>query len=460
MAKTFVPHPYQAYCISRLLDTPRIALWLEPGLGKTAVTLSAIAELKYNYLAVRKVLVVAPKKVAEKVWSSEAAKWAHLHRLRVQTVLGGLLQRVRALLTPADVYVINRENVEWLVDYYREAWPFDVVVLDEASSFKHHQTKRFRALRSVLPRITRLIELTGTPSSNGLMDLWAQIYLLDGGARLGRTIGAYRERFFSPDKRNAMQIWSWRAKEGAEDAVSALLGDICVSMRAQDYLQLPPLVIDTIPVMLDPRAMSAYRELERKMVLELPDGVLDVGSAGALSNKLLQLCNGAVYADEAVLHVHDCKLDAFDELIEQLGGQHVLVFYAYRHDLDRLRDRLGRRKGLRVRVCNTAADQDAWCAGEVDVLLAHPASCAYGLNLQEGGHHVIWFGLTWNLEHVIQATERLHRQGQLYPVVAHFLVVQGTRDEDVIAAQDAKRGSQDALMQSLMVRVDAIRRAA
>ena len=367
---------------------------------------------------------------------------------------------MRALATPADIYVINRDNVAWLVDYYQHAWPFDMVVLDESSSFKNQQSKRWKKLKAVRPHITRIVELTGTPAPQDLLDLWPQVFLLDQGQRLGRTVGSFRERYFTPDKRNATTVFTYKAREGTEQAVKELLSDICISMKAADYLTLPDMIAHDIPVVLEPKAAKAYRELEKDMLLQVgPDEVVTAGTAAVLTNKLLQLCNGAVYGEDHQVHpLHDCKLEAFMELLEQLNGQHALVFYTYQHDRDRLLAAMAR-TGRRVRVFAGPRDADAWNAGQVDVLLAHPASCAYGLNLQQGGHHIVWFGLNWSLELVQQANARLHRQGQNEPVIVHRLIVQGGMDEDVVAALESKDAVQESLLASLKARIERAKEA-
>lgn len=413
--------------------------------------------MKYNRFAVSRALVIAPKKVAEATWSTEAVKWEHLSGLRLAQVLGSAEQRIRALNTPADVWVINRENTEWLVEYYRNAWPFDMVVIDESSSFKNHQAKRFRALRRVRPKIKRLVELTGTPAPNGLLDLWAQIYLLDQGERLGRTLGGYRERYFLPDQRSAQQIFSYKLKPGADAAIMKKIADICVSMKAEDYLQLPDCVVNDIPVVLDAKARAQYNRMERDMLLQVDEDTIDAGTAAVLSNKLLQLCNGAVYdADRNTVEIHRCKLEAFAELIEGLNGQPALVFYNFLHDIPRIWRMLEPMK-RRVRMMQTAQDVNDWNARQIDVLLAHPASAAYGLNLQDGGNHVIWFGLSWSLQLYQQANKRLHRQGQTQKVIVHHLVVQGGRDEDVAAALEHKGETQAALIESLKARIEKVK---
>ena len=449
----FVPHPYQEFCVQAILDKPAVGLFLDMGLGKTAITLTAINELRYGRFAIRRCLVIAPKKVAEATWQREAAKWDNLRHLRFATVLGSTRQRIKALLSPADIWIINRENVTWLVDYYQNTWPFDLVVIDESSSFKSHSAKRFKSLASIKPHIKRIVELTGTPSPNGLMDLWSQIYLLDGGARLGKYYTHFRNRYFDPGRRGRDVIYQYDPKEGAADAVLSKISDICISMKASDYLQLPDCIVHDIPVELDAKAKKAYTELEKKMVLSLPDGDIDVASAAALSNKLQQLANGALYDDDHQVHlVHDCKIEAFMELIEQLHGQHALVFYNFKHDKDRLMTALSKSK-LRVREFTGAREEIDWNAGKIDVLLAHPASTAYGLNLQDGGHHIIWFGLNWSLELYQQANKRLHRQGQKEPVIIHQLICTGTRDEDLVEALGDKDASQEKVLESLKTRI-------
>lgn len=453
----FMPHPYQSYCIEQLLQEPALGLFIDMGLGKSVITLTAINELRRHRFVIRRALIIAPKKVAEATWQAEASKWDHLRGLRISTVLGMAQDREAALQREADVYIINRDNVVWLVEHYGQAWPFDMVVLDESTSFKSRQAKRFRALASVRSRISRLVELSGTPAPNSLLDLWPQVYLLDGGRRLGRHITQYRERYFVPDKRCGPQVYSWRLKPFAEEAIMAAVGDICITMSAEDYLQLPELIYDTVPVALDVKSQAAYKRLERDAYLELGDREIDAQTAAVLSGKLLQLCNGAIYDEQGeAVEVHPCKVEAFMELIESLQGQPALVFYSYRHDLERLEVALGK---SRLRVARLTAEAVGWWnAGELDVLLAHPASAAYGLNLQEGGRHVVWFGLTWSLEQYQQANARLYRQGQTRPVIVHHLVVQGGRDEDVMAALRDKDTTQDRLIQGLRVRMEQIKR--
>ena len=456
----FKPHGYQSFCIRKIMEIKKLGLFLDMGLGKTVTTLTAIKELKYNRFLVRKILVIAPKKVAEGTWTREKDKWEHTKMLRVSQILGSQAKRIRALNTPADIYIINRENVVWLVDYYRNSWPFDMVVVDESSSFKSHKAKRFKALSSVGPHISRMVELTGTPSPNGLDDLWAQLYLLDGGERLGKRYTQFRERYFQPDKRGADgMVYSYEAKPGTEESILQKISDICISMKAEDYLELPEVTYHQIPVVLDGKAEKAYRELERKMVLELPEDEeeISVTSAAALSNKLLQLANGAIYDDDRNIHeVHNCKIEAFLELIESLQGKPALVFYNYQHDRERILKALEKSR-LQIRELKTTQDEDDWNAGRINILLTHPASSAYGLNLQQGGNHVIWFGLTWNYELYTQANKRLHRQGQTERVIIHHLVCEGTRDEDVMQALEKKDDVQEWVMQSLKARIKAIK---
>jgi len=452
----FKPYPYQQYCIDNIIYNKAVGLFLDMGLGKTVITLTAIHDLRYNRWEVAKPLIIAPKKVAEATWTSEASKWEHLKKMRIVPVLGTLNQRLRALATPADAYVINRENTQWLVEHFKNEWPFDMVILDESSSFKNPSSKRFKSLKLVRNRIKRIVALTGTPASNGLEDLWAQVYLLDGGARLGKTIGAYRDKYFVPGRRNRTTIFNYTPKDGSFEMIKNAISDICISMKASDYITLPDVIENDIPVALDAAAARAYARLETELLLQVDENTITAGSAGVLTGKLLQLCNGAIYDENKVpVAVHNCKLDAFMELIEQLNGQHALVFYNYQHDRDRLVDALAD-TGLRVRTYSSARDEIDWNAGLIDILLAHPASCGYGLNLQQGGHHAIWFGLTWSLEQYEQANKRLHRQGQEHPVVIHHLVVQGGMDMTVIEALKSKGDMQNALMAALKARINKL----
>lgn len=457
----FKPHPYQQYCLDRILEQKKVGLFLDMGLGKTVVTLSAVLELKYMRFQVNKVLVVAPKKVAEGTWNKEGAKWDHTQMLRLSNVLGTAKQRVKALEADADIYIINRDNVVWITEYYKQNWPFDMVVLDESSSFKNPAAKRFKAMARVSPRINRLVELTGTPSPNGLEDLWSQIYLLDQGERLEKRFSQYRMRYFIPDRRGAYgQVYTYKLIDGAEETIMKRISDICVSMKAEDYIELPDLIEHTIPVVLSPAEMKTYREMEREMIIDLPDEAeISATSAAALSGKLLQLANGAVYDETHSYHeIHSAKIEAFLELIESLQGKPAIVFYSFQHDRDRLLLALGKHcKGLRVRYLSDPQDETDWNEGRIDILLAHPASCGYGLNLQEGGNHVIWFGLTWAYELYVQANDRLHRQGQTEKVIVHHLVCVGTRDEDVVKALALKDKAQGYVIESLKARIKDVK---
>lgn len=445
----FHPHPYQQAGIDAILEKPGVALWMEMGLGKTVVTLTAIDQLIYDRLEIRKVLIIAPKKVAEATWQDEAAKWEHLRYLRISTVLGTEKQRETALHLPADVYLINRENTQWLVHTLGRSWDFDMVVLDEASSFKNHAAQRFKALKAVRPRIHKLVELTGTPRPNSLLDLWAQIYLLDQGERLGRYITHYRSAYFWPTE------YSYEPKDGAAEAVEDRIKDVVLSFKAADHLTLPEKIIDDIPVLLDKPAKAIYKKLEKDYLLEVDGETITAQQTAALTNKLLQLCNGSVYNDEGrILPLHRCKLDAFDELIDALDGQKALVFYNFRFDEEQLTETLKtHHKGLKFAVLRSGQDAADWNAGKLDILLAQPASCAYGLNLQQGGHHLIWYSLPWSLELYAQGEARLYRQGQTQSVIIHRLIVKGGADEMVVRALAQKGTSQNALMQAVKTRI-------
>ena len=452
----YEPRVYQNYASERIMDTPALALFLDMGLGKTISTLTALADLLHNRFEVSKVLVIAPLKVAESVWSEEKNKWDHTKYLRISAVLGSQRDRIVALDKQADIYVINRENVEWMVTYYGKKWPFDTVAIDESSSFKSPSSKRFRALRKVRPFIKRIVELTGTPSPNNLLDLWPQIYLLDQGERLGKTITGFRERYFEPDKRNRTTVFSWKPKPGAEEAVYAKISDICVSMKAKDWLDLPERIDNIIPVKLPVAAKEKYKQLERDLLLPLTDSDVVANTAAVLSNKLLQMANGAVYDEnKQVGEIHDAKLEALEGVVEAAVGQPVLVFYSYKHDCERIL-----RRFPKARMLNIAKDIADWNAGKIPMLLAHPASAGHGLNLQAGGHIVVWFGLTWSLELYQQANARLHRQGQKHGVIIHHLVAEGTVDEEVMRALLNKAVGQDALLAAVKARIEKVKEAA
>lgn len=441
----FVPYPYQEAAIRWVLDRPASGLFLGMGMGKTVVTLTAINELLFDRLEAARVLVIAPLRVARDTWAREAAKWDHLRRLRVSVVLGDARERLAALERPAEVYVINRENVPWLCETLFD-WPFDMVVIDELSSFKSVQAKRFKALRKVRGRIRRIVGLTGTPAPNGLIDLWPQIYLLDRGERLGKTVGAYRARYFTPDRANGHIVYSYRLLPGADEAIQARIADVCMSLRKEDYLSLPGQLYETVEITPPPALLKQYRQFERDRIMEAMDGDGEIVAlnAAALTGKLLQFANGAIYDDNGNSHlIHNLKLDALEDLIEAANGEPVLVFYAFKHDRDRIMRRVP------CRELATSEDIDAWNRKEIPVALAHPASVGHGLNLQEGGHIIIWFGLTWSLELYQQANERLNRPGQTHVCRIYHLVLKGTHDERVLAALERKDTSQRALIDAL-----------
>ena len=444
----FRPYDYQTKAIRRVESCKAVGLFLDMGLGKTVITLTAVKDLIEDFEIFR-VLVIAPKRVAEDTWTREHEKWDHLAELRISKVMGTPGQRAKALETDADVYVIGRDCVQWLVEYYqrkRNGWPFDMLVIDELSSFKNPQAKRFRAIKKALPFTQHIVGLTGTPSPNGLMDLWAQVYLLDQGERLGRTIGSYREKYFRPGKRNGYVVFQWEPLKGAQEAIEGKLRDLCLSMSAEDYLELPERLDRVVPVKLTEKELKVYNTMERESLIELEnreEAVVGLNAA-AVMNKLLQIANGRVYTSEGnILKVHEEKLDALEEIADTAQGP-VLVFYSFRHDLEAIRERFPD-----ARTLEGAEDIAAWNEGRIPMLLAHPASVGYGLNLQAGGHVIVWYGLTWSLEHYQQANARLYRQGQEHTVIVHHLVAEGTVDEQVMRALEKKDTSQAALLQAL-----------
>ena len=443
----YIPHDYQTRAKDFILEHPKAGMLLEMGLGKTVITLTAIDVLINALFEVDRVLVIAPKRVAEDTWTREHAKWDHLRHLRVSKVLGSPEQRRRALAVDADIYVIGRDNVVWLVEQCRQDWPFDMVVIDELSSFKNPQAKRFRALKKVIPKASRVVGLTGTPSANGLMDLWAEIYLLDRGERLGHTLGAYREKYFRPGARNGYVVFKWEPLRGSREKIEAAISDICISMSADDYLTLPKRIDNLIPVKLSPQEMKQYKTMEAEQLLHIDDEDVVALNAAAVMTKLLQIANGSVYSHEGnVVRLHDAKLEALLEIIDTTDSP-VLIFYSYKHDLAAIKAAIPG-----ARTLDGPEDIAEWNAGRVQVLLAHPASVGYGLNLQEGGHVVVWYGLTWSLELYQQANARLYRQGQDKPVIIHHLIAEGTVDEQVMRALQEKDMSQAALMAALKER--------
>lgn len=412
--------------------------------------MTAIDQLLFDCLEDGPVLVIAPKRVAENTWSKEADKWEHLQHLRVSKIMGTERQRLTALGAPADLYVINRENVVWLVDTLQNRWPFPIVVIDELSSFKSAQAKRWKALRRVRGRIRRIIGLTGTPRPNGLEDLWPEVYLLDQGERLGRTLSAFRARYLVPDKMNGHIVYSYRPKEGAEADVYDRLADVCMSIKKEDVLSLPGQIYEDIELEAPPALLKQYKQFERDKVLECLDeeGEIVAGSAAALTNKLLQFANGAIYdMDGGVHELHDIKLDALEELLEEAGGDPVLVLYAYKHDRDRISQR------IKCRELDTPQDMDDWNAGKIPVALAHPASIGHGLNLQDGGHIIVWYGLTWSLELYQQANERLNRPGQKNVCRVYHLILKGTHDTRVLQALKNKDEGQAAAIEALRLEI-------
>ena len=451
----YKPHEYQSYCIQRIINDKAVGLFLDMGLGKTVITLTAVNDLKYNRFEIQRCLVIAPKKVAEATWSKEAEKWDHLKHLRISKILGTESKRIRAVNTPADVYVINRENVPWLVDHYRNDWKFDMVVVDELSSFKSNKAKRFKCLTWVRPHIKKFVGLTGTPAPNGMMDLWAQVYLLDGGERLGRTITAYRQAYFIQNTHGG-NFSTFEEKQEAAEEIRQRISDICISMKAEDYIKLPDRTDVVVPVELDSKARKMYDKFEKEMFLQIDEDNLDAGTAAVLSNKLLQMCNGAVYGENNVVEIHNCKIEAFMELVEAAQGQPMLVFYNFKHDLDRLKIALAKTK-LTVGELKSPKDTDKWNNKELNILLAHPASAAYGLNLQAGGNHIVWFGLNWSLELYQQANARLYRQGQKDKVIIHHLVVDDSTDELVMNALKEKSGTQEALLSALKAKIKEVK---
>ncbi|QGH20211.1 SNF2-related protein [Clostridium butyricum] len=450
----FKPHNYQEYAKEWIIEKPSSGLFLDLGMGKTVCTLTAVEELLYDYFDVAKVLVIAPLRVAEDTWISEVEKWEHLKNLKTSKVLGKEETRIIALKENADIYVINRENVEWLVEYLGKGWFFDMVVIDEISSFKSPKSNRFKALKKVRPFIKKIVGLTGTPAPNGLLDLWSQVYLLDGGERLGKTLTGYRDRYFQPDKRNQTVIFSWKPVEGAEDRVYEKLKDICISMKASDYLELPERINNSIMVQLPKIAEEKYKKLEKELLLPLEESDVVANTAAVLTNKLLQMANGAVYDENGeVKEIHDAKLKALDDVIEAANGKPVLVFYSYKHDLDRLSKHL-RNKDFRV--LNTSKDIEDWNKGKIPIMLVHPASAGHGLNLQFGGNIIVWFGLTWSLELYQQANARLYRQGQQQSVVVNHIIAKGTIDEEVMRALENKEVGQETLLQAVKARLKQI----
>lgn len=439
----FMPHDYQKYAIEYIKSHPITALFLDMGLGKTVTTLTAIRDLMYDAFEVKRVLVVAPLRVARDTWPDELRKWNHLKELTCSVVVGTVAERRRALQQDADIYIVNRENLAWL--YENSRLDFDMVVLDELSSFKNHQSKRFRAMKAMRPKVKRIVGLTGTPTGNGLMDLWAEFRILDMGERLGRYISQYRNLYFKPDKRNGMVVYSYKPLPGAEESIYHQISDITMSMKATDYLEMPELVSVAKEVRLSETEKKRYDELKKSLVLELPGGEVTSANAASLTLKLSQMANGAIYTDDKnVVNIHDRKLEALEDLVESANGKSVLVAYWFKHDKDRIRER------MEARELKEPQDFADWNAGKIPVALIHPASAGHGLNLQKGGSILIWFGLTWSLELYQQTNARLWRQGQAdKTVIIQHIVAKDTIDERILNVLKHKDGTQAALIDAV-----------
>ena len=450
----YKPHDYQQFAINYILEHPIAAVILGMGLGKTSITLTAIEQLIYDSFEVSKVLVVAPLRVARNTWSDEIHKWNHLKHLRYSIVLGSVAERKKALEADADIYIINRENLQWLIEQSGVNFFWDMVVLDELSSFKNWNSKRFKAFMKVRPNVKRVIGLTGTPSSNGLMDLFAEFKCLDMGERLGRFISQYRVNYFVPDRMNGPIVYSYKLRNGAEEQIYEKISDITISMKAADYLNMPELVSTEHKVYLDEKEKQQYREMKEQLVMQLPEGEVTAANAASLSGKLSQLANGAVYGDDGVVNVfHGKKLDALEDLVESANGRPVLVAYWFKHDLTRIMERL---KKLKVDCRKLDSDESIreWNAGKILVGLIHPASAGHGLNLQSGGNILVWFGLTWSLELYQQTVARLWRQGQESGTVSVIhIVTDGTVDERIMKALEMKDGTQAALIEAVKAEI-------
>ena len=450
----YSPHEYQRFVIDYIKKNPIAAVFLDMGLGKTSITLTALNDLLFDSFDVHRILVVAPLRVARNTWSSEIRKWEHLQDLQYSIVVGTEKERMSALEKKADIYIINRENVQWLVEKSGKKFDYDMVVVDELSSFKNHEAKRFRAFMKVRPKVKRIVGLTGTPSSNGLMDLFAEFKLLDMGERLGRFIGAYRANFFRPDKMNGPIVYSYKPIPGAESMIYNRIFDITISMKATDYLKMPELISSRYEVQMDDKEKQKYEEFKKDLVLEIEDGEITAANAASLSGKLSQMANGAVYSDDlSVMQIHDRKLDALEDIIEAANGKSVLVAYWFKHDLTRITERL---RKLNVIYQKLDSDESIckWNAKELQVGLIHPASAGHGLNLQSGGSTMVWFGLTWSLELYQQTVARLWRQGQIEnTVVIQHIVTAGTIDERILKALEQKDNTQSALIDAVKAEV-------
>lgn len=452
MAIDFRPYDYQAYAINKIIDNKRFGLFLDMGLGKTVSTLTAIEQLKYDYLDVDKVLVIAPKRVAEDTWAQEVEKWTHLTHLDVSLVLGTPKQREQALERNADIYVTNKENTKWVCERFKKDWPFDMVVIDELSTFKNSDSQRFKILKKKWPLFDRFVGLTGTPAPKNIMDLWAQIYLIDGGERLGKFKTHFRQRYFYPTHKVAEHTFNWELKDGAKDEIYKMISDVTVSMESKDYLKMPERVDTVKEAKLSKKERALYDELEQNMVIENDiddDKDIVALNSASLSNKLLQMSNGAVYADDgSITHIHDKKLELLDEIVEESQGQPILVMYNYKHDKERLLERYSFAETL-----DSEDYMERWNNGDIQMLITHPASAGHGLNLQYGGSIMVWFGLTWNLEYYEQANARLYRQGQKKTTVIHHLLTENSIDQKVYESLKNKKLGQTELMNAVKARL-------
>lgn len=444
------PHDYQRYATEYIESHPAAAVFLDMGLGKTSITLTALNNLLFDYFDVHRILVVAPLRVARNTWSDEIEKWDHLHNLTFAIAVGTEKERIAALTQKSDITMINRENLQWLIEKSGQPFEYDMVVIDELSSFKNHQAKRFKALMKVRPKVKRIVGLTGTPSSNGLMDLFAEFKILDMGARLGRFIGQYRNSYFKPDKVSGPIVYSYKPLPGAEDAIYQKISDITISMKAADHLKMPELINTKYMVHLSDKEKKKYEDMKAELVLALPEGEITAANAASLSNKLSQMANGAVYADdESILSVHERKLDALEDIIESANGKPLLVAYWFKHDLMRIEQRLNEKK-IPFQKLDTDASMKRWNKGELPVALIHPASAGHGLNLQSGGSTLVWFGITWSLELYQQTVARLYRQGQESRTVTIIhILTQGTVDEKIMKALADKDSTQSALIDAV-----------
>ncbi len=450
----YEPHDYQQYAIEYIRTHPVAAVLLDMGLGKTSITLTALNDLLFDYFDVHKILVIAPLRVARNTWSGEIGKWEHLEDLHYSIIVGTEKERKAALEKRADIYIINRENIQWLIEKSGYLFDFDMVVVDELSSFKNHDAKRFKALMKVRPKVKRIVGLTGTPSSNGLMDLFAEFKLLDMGERLGRFIGSYRVNYFKPDKMNGPIVYSYKPLPGAEQRIYDAISDITISMKATDHLQMPELISSRYEVQMDDKEKEKYNSMKEQLVLSLPEGEVTAANAASLSGKLLQMANGAIYTDDGdATLIHDKKLDALEDMIEAANGKPVLVAYWFKHDLKRIMLRLTEKK-ISFEKLDSDCSIEKWNRGEIPVALIHPASAGHGLNLQSGGNTLIWFGLTWSLELYQQTVARLWRQGQTAgTVVVEHIITEGTIDERVMKALEMKDNTQSALIDAVKAEV-------